>query len=82
MEIFGLLGFLLAALAFMQINRMNHKIKDLEKRLGSRPIELSAEDLEYVKDLKAKEQTVKAIKFVREKSDASLLEAKQYVDSL
>lgn len=82
MEIFGLLGFLLAALAFVQIAMMNSKIKELEKRIGKRPIELSIEEQQHVKELKMKEQTVKAIKFVREKSDASLVEAKQYVDSL
>lgn len=82
MEIFSFLGFLLAALAFIQINTLKMKIKELEKRIGRRPIELSAEDQQHVKELKAAEQTVKAVKYVREKSDASLVEAKQYVDSL
>ena len=82
MEIFGLLGFLLAALAFIQITIMNRKIKDLEKRIGSRPIELSTEEQQHVKELKMQKQTVQAVKFVREKSGASLMEAKQYVDSL
>ncbi len=60
---------------------MNRKIKDLEKRIGSRPIELSTEE-QHVKELKMQKQTVQAVKFVREKSGASLIEAKQYVDSL
>ncbi|MFD2867023.1 hypothetical protein ACFSY7_00515 [Kurthia populi] len=82
METFGLLGFLLATLAFIQITIMNRKIKDLEKRIGSRPIELSTEEQQHVKELKMQKQTVQAVKFVREKSGASLIEAKQYVDSL
>ncbi|WP_380146444.1 hypothetical protein [Kurthia populi] len=61
---------------------MNRKIKDLEKRIGSRPIELSTEEQQHVKELKMQKQTVQAVKFVREKSGASLIEAKQYVDSL
>ncbi|GEM_PF-1793434 len=82
METFSLLSFLLAALAFIQITIMNRKIKDLEKRIGSRPIELSTEEQQHVKELKMQKQTVQAVKFVREKSGASLIEAKQYVDSL
>ncbi|WP_139993988.1 hypothetical protein [Kurthia sp. Dielmo] len=82
METFGLLGFLLAVLAFIQITIMNRKIKDLEKRIGSCPIELSTEEQQHVKELKMQKQTVQAVKFVREKSGASLIEAKQYVDSL
>lgn len=82
MGTFGLLGFLLAALAFIQLTIMNRKIKDIEKRIGSRPIELSMEEQQHVKELKMQKQTVQAVKFVREKSGASLIEAKQYVDSL
>lgn len=82
MEAFGLLGFIFGIVAFLQVAMLKEKVRKLEKRLGSQPIILSEDAIKHVKKLLAAEQQIKAIKYVREQTNASLVEAKQYVDSL
>lgn len=82
MEAFGLLGFIFGIVAFLQVAMLKEKVRKLEKRLGSQPITLSEDAIKHVKKLLAAEQQIKAIKYVREQTNASLVEAKQYVDSL
>lgn len=82
MEAFGLLGFIFGIVAFLQVAMLKEKVSKLEKRLGSQPIILSEDAIKHVKKLLAAEQQIKAIKYVREQTNASLVEAKQYVDSL
>lgn len=82
MEAFGLLGFIFGIVAFLQVAMLKEKVRKLEKRLGSQQIILSEDAIKHVKKLLAAEQQIKAIKYVREQTNASLVEAKQYVDSL
>lgn len=82
MEVFGLLGFIFGLVAFLQVTMLKEKIKTFEKRLNSEPITLPEHAVVHVKKLVAADQQIKAIKYVREQTNASLLEAKKYVDSL